>query len=404
MKPIRVGLVGSQFVSTIHAEALKRVPNAELFAVVSPTGDHAEQFAKRHGVHHQFRDYRKFLEVAELDMVVLGCPNSLHCQYTELAAAAGKHVVCEKPLCMNLEEADRMIAACAKAKVKLMYAEELCFTPKYVRLKRLLDDGALGKPYLVKQAEKHDGPHSPWFWDVKQSGGGVTLDMGCHAFEFFRWLLGTPEGKSKPEGESSSLRGSEREAQAVQTQSHEAPLCEIVPLKKPKAISVYADMGTFVHKDRTQGDDQATIIVRFETAHGEVVGMAEESWAKKGGMDDTAEVYGSGGVAYADLLQGNSILTYSESGYAYAVEKAGLTRGWSFTAFEEIWNYGFPQEFAHFVDCVANDKQPLETGEDGKAVLEIIMAAYASAGSGKRISLPFAPKVARPIELWKAIV
>src|SRR5712692_7408226 len=102
MTPVRIGLIGSQFVSTIHAEALKRVPNAELLAVVSPTGDHAEQFAKRHGVRHHFRDYRKFLEVAEIDLVVLGCPNPLHATFTELAAAAGKHVVCEKPLCLNL--------------------------------------------------------------------------------------------------------------------------------------------------------------------------------------------------------------------------------------------------------------------------------------------------------------
>lgn len=392
MKPVCVGLVGSQFVSTIHAEALKRVPGAELFAVVSPTGDHAEQFARCHGIPRHFRDYRKLLEAPEIDMVVLGCPNRLHCEFTEQAAAAGKHVVCEKPLCLTLAEADRMIAACRKAGVKLMYAEELCFTPKYVRLKKLLDDGALGRPYLVKQAEKHDGPHAPWFWDVRQSGGGVTLDMGCHAFEFFRWLLGKPEGAKRL-----------AQTVATQTQSHEASMGEIVPLRKPRAVSVYADMGTFVHKDRTQGDDQSVIIVRFATDDGEVVGMAEESWAKKGGMDDTAEVHGSGGVAYADLLQGNAILTYSESGYAYAVEKAGLTRGWSFTAFEEIWNYGFPQEFAHFVDCVANDKQPLETGEDGRAVLEIILAAYASAGSGKRITLPFTSTAARPIDLWKTV-
>lgn len=399
MKPVRVGLVGSQFVATIHAEALKRVPGAELFAVVSPTGNHAEQFARKHGVRHHFRDYRKFLETAELDVVVLGCPNDLHCEFTELAAAAGKHVVCEKPLCLNLAEADRMIAACRKANVKLMYAEELCFTPKYVRLKRLVDEGALGRPYLVKQCEKHDGPHSPWFWDVQRSGGGVTLDMGCHAFEFFRWILGKPLA-------AASRRGGGQEevtAEGEQTQRHETPLGEIVPLVKPRAVSVYAEMGTFVHTDRTQGDDNAVILVRFATDDGEVLGVAEESWAKKGGMDDTAEVHGSGGVAYADLLQGNAILTYSESGYAYAVEKAGLTRGWSFTAFEELWNYGFPQEFAHFIDCVANDKQPLETGEDGRAVLEIILAAYASAGSGKKVTLPFSSDVKRPIELWKPL-
>jgi predicted dehydrogenase len=391
MKTVRVGLVGSQFVSTIHAEGLKRVPGAELFAVVSPTGDHAEQFARRHGIRHHFRDYRKFIEASELDLVILGCPNDLHCEFTELAAAAGKHVACEKPLCMNLAEADRMIAACKKANVKLMYAEELCFTPKYVRLKRLLDEGALGRPYLVKQSEKHDGPHAAWFWDVQRSGGGVTFDMGCHAIEFFRWMLGKPR---------QSLRFA-RSVDEVQTQSHETPLGEVVPLVKPRALSVYAEMGTFVHRDKTQGDDNAVILVRFQTDDGEVVGMAEESWAKKGGMDDTAEVYGSGGVAYADLLQGNAILTYSEAGYAYAVEKAGITRGWSFTAFEELWNYGFPQEMAHFVDCVANDREPLETGEDGRAVVEIILAAYASAGTGQKVPLPFASTAKRPIDLWK---
>ena len=166
-------------------------------------------------------------------------------------------------------------------------------------------------------------------------------------------------------------------------------------------MSVYAEMDTFVHADKTQGDDNAVIIVRFRTPEGEVIGVAEESWAKKGGMDDTAEVHGSGGVAYADLLQGNAILTYSEAGYSYAVEKAGLTRGWSFTAFEELWNYGFPQEFAHFIDCVANDKQPLVTGEDGRAVLEIILAAYASAGTGMKVKLPFRPAAQRPHRyLW----
>ena len=391
MKQVRVGLVGSQFISTIHAEALKRVPGAELFAVASPTGDHAAEFSRRHGVRHAFRDYQKLLEAPEVDLVVLGCPNDLHCRFTEMAAAAGKHVVCEKPLCLNLAEADRMIDACRRAGVKLMYAEELCFTPKYVRLKRLVDEGALGRPYLVKQSEKHDGPHAAWFWDVRRSGGGVTLDMGCHAFEFFRWILGKAPDANGP------IAG----VQEHQTQTHETQQGAIQPLQKPRAISVYADMGTFVHGERTLGEDNAVILVRFATDEGEVLGVAEESWAKKGGMDDTAEVHGSGGVAYADLLQGNALLTYSESGYGYAVEKAGSTRGWSFTAFEELWNYGFPQEFAHFIDCVANDKPPLETGEVGRAVLEIILAAYASAGLGQKVTLPMQASAHRPIELWK---
>ena len=110
---------------------------------------------------------------------------------------------------------------------------------------------------------------------------------------------------------------------------------------------------------------------------------------------------GSKGVAYADLLHGNSIETYSTVGYDYAVEKAGSTVGWSFTIYEEAWNYGFPQEMAHFVDCVKNDKQPLVTGEDGRAVLEVIFAAYESAGTGKKIDFPYTTKATKPINLWK---
>ncbi len=354
---VRVGLVGSQFISTIHAEAFKWVPQAELMAVASPTPGHAKALAQKHHIPHALTDYQKLLEMDEIKLVILGVPNDLHCDFVVRAAAAGKHVVCEKPLCLNLQEADRMIEACRRAGVKLMYAEEICFAPKYVRMKKLLDDGALGEPTLIKQLEKHDGPHAPHFWDVRRSGGGVAMDMGCHAIEFFRWMVGKR------------------------------------PIK-----SVYAQMGTLVHKDKTQGDDNALILVEFE---GGCVGLAEESWTKLGGMDDRAEVYGSRGVAFGDLLRGNSIHTYSSAGYDYAVEKAGSTKGWSFTIYEEAWNYGFPQEMAHFVECVADDKPPMETGDDGRVVLEAIFAAYESARTGCKVPLPFRTDAARPIDLWK---
>jgi len=358
MKKVKIGLIGSQFISTIHAESIKKVANAEIIAVMSPTPGNASDFAKKYNIPNHFTKLENILAMSEIDMVIIGAPNHVHCDITCKAAAAGKHVVVEKPFAMNLEEADLMIDTCKKANVKLMYAEELCFTPKYVRLKELLDEGALGKPVIFKQSEKHDGPHADHFWDVERSGGGVTMDMGCHAIQFFRWL-----NKNNP------------------------------------VKSVYAHMQTSVHTDKTIGDDNATIIIEFENG---VTGIAEESWTKLGGMDDRAEIHGSEGVAYADVLQGISIPTYSSKGVGYAVEKAGNTIGWSFTMYEEIWNYGFPQEFDHFVDCVLNDKQPLITGEDGRAVLEIIYAAYASAGSGKKITLPFKSGMDKPYKLWKS--
>ncbi len=264
---VRVGLIGSGFISQIHAEALKRVAGAELCAVASPTPGNAQALAQKYAIPHAMTDYRRLLEMDEIDLVVIGVPNDLHCQITLDAAAVGKHIVIEKPLCLNLDEADRMLDACRRAHVKLMYAEELCFAPKYVRLKQLLDSGALGKPVLLKQSEKHDGPHAAHFWDVTRSGGGVAMDMGCHAIAFFRWMLG-----------------------------------------RPPVRSAYAQMGTHVHAEKTQGEDNAILILEFADG---TVALAEESWTKLGGMDDRAEVHGSQGVAYADLLHGNAIETYT---------------------------------------------------------------------------------------------
>ena len=113
------------------------------------------------------------------------------------------------------------------------------------------------------------------------------------------------------------------------------------------------------------------------------------------------EVYGTGGYIEADLFRGNSALTYSEKGYGYALEKASTTQGWTFTMFEEAFNQGYPQELRHFVQAVREDTTPLVTGEDGRAVLEMLYAAYASARSGQKVALPFRPKVAKPLDLWR---
>src|SRR5207244_10802265 len=94
--------------------------------------------------------------------------------------------------------------------------------PQYVRAKELADEGALGEVYYVRQLECHFGPHSDWFWDVKRSGGGVLMDMGCHSIAFCRWIFGN------------------------------APV-----------ENVYADAGTFVHGERTRGDDHSLVVMRF---------------------------------------------------------------------------------------------------------------------------------------------
>src|SRR5258705_5001767 len=359
MSRTKVLLIGAGFIADIHAESYHRfVPDAELVGVYSRSEEHARRFAHEHGVAHWSTDLEKALAHTDCDVVDICAPNHLHARITIAAARAGKLVIIEKPLCLTLEEDDEMIAVCKAHNRKLMYAEELCFAPKYERVRALVREGAVGSVYHLRQCEKHSGPHSDWFYDLDQSGGGALMDMGCHGFAWFRWMLGADT----------------------------------------KPVSVYAQMQTgLIHSARTRCEEHSISIVEFDNG---VVGVVENSWAKLGGMEDRVEVTGTGGVVYADLFMGNSALTYSEKGYGYAMEKAGSTQGWTFTAFEEAFNQGYPQELKHFIECVRNDTAPVTSAEDGRAVLEIMYAAYQSARTGQKVSLPFSPKVKKPIDLW----
>lgn len=357
MEKTKVLILGAGFISDIHIESYQRfVPDAEVIAVYARNAEKAKAFAEKHHIPQWYADVDEAIKSSGCEVVDICLPNFLHAEATLKAASSKKHIIIEKPLAVTLEEADAMIAACRQNNVKLMYAEELCFAPKYERARHLVNEGAVGDIYMLKQSEKHSGPHSDWFYNIDQAGGGVLMDMGCHAFAWFRWML-----------------------------------------NNAKASSVYASMGTVLHKGRTKGEDNSVVIVEFENG---ATGVAENSWAKHGGMDDRCEIYGTGGVIYADLFMGNSSITYSKNGYGYAMEKADTTQGWSFTVFEEVFNQGYPHELKHFIECVRQDKTPLVTGEDGRAVLEIIYAAYASAGTGKKVNLPFTAEVGKPIDLW----
>jgi myo-inositol 2-dehydrogenase / D-chiro-inositol 1-dehydrogenase len=358
MDQVRVGIIGSAFSSNLHAEALKDVCEARITAVCSKDRQHVEDFARKWGIPWTATDYRLLIERKDVDVVIVGLPNDLHREVVVAAADAGKHIILEKPIAHTLADADAMIAACKKQNVKLMYAETICFSPKYARAKQLADENAIGRLFMIKQGEKHSGPHSDWFYDVNRSGGGAIMDMGCHGIEWARWMYG-----------------------------------------KPKVKSVVAHCQRVFHTQRTEGEDNSVIILEFGTGQ---VAVIENSWAKQGGMDDRVELYGTEGVVYCDLLHGSSMQTYSAKGYGYAVEKAGETKGWTFTVFEESYLYGFPHEMRHFIRCVLDDETPMETGGDGRATLEIIYAAYESAGSGRRVSWPYTPQHPDqvPVRLW----
>lgn len=360
MDEIGVGLVGAGLISDQHALAFQRVKGARVLAVADPDTARARKLADTYGLVASYDDARRLLERPDVDMVCIGAPNFVHRDIAVAAAEAGKHIVCEKPLARTMAEADEMIAAARRAGVKLMYAELICFAPRYVRAKELMDEGAFGRVFQIRHGETHYGPHSDWFWQGPLSGGGVMMDMGCHSVEVIRWLY-----------------------------------------DKPAVESVTATLGTFVHGDRTDLEDHALVTIRFA---GDRLGVIEGSWAKPGGMDDRLDIQGSGGTCHGDMMQQSSLFAYSDVGYGYSVEK-GSTLGYSYAIAEEYYNYGMPQEMQHFTDCVLHDREPLETGADGRVSLEVIYAAYRSAAEGRTVKFPLelTPEEAAegPYLVWK---
>ena len=343
MRELGVGIIGAGLIGEQHALAFTRVPSAHVLGIADIDLAAAQRLAGTYAIGDAYNDYRRLLERDDIDLICIAVPNYTHCEIAVAAAGAGKHMICEKPLARTMAEGDEMIAAAERAGVKLMYAELICFAPRYVRAKELMDEGAFGRVFQIKHGETHYGPHSEWFWNGDLAGGGVMMDMGCHSVEIIRWLY-----------------------------------------DKPPIESVTAELGTFVHGDRTDVDDHALVVIHFE---GNRIGVVEGSWAKPGGMDDRLDIQGSAGTCHGDMMQQSSLFTYSDVGYGYSVEK-GTTTGYSYTIAEEYYNYGMPQEMQHFTDAVLYDREPMETGRDARVSLEVIYAAYRSAATGKRIDFP----------------
>ena len=356
---VKVGIIGSGFEADIHAASFQIMPEeAEVVAVASPTRGHPEALAKKYGIPRVFHDYREMLKDRDIEMVTINAPNDLHCAMTRDIAGAGKHVVCEKPLAMTLEEADEMIDVCKKQGVLLAYAEELLFTPKYVKAK------ANGGPGRVRQSVSGEAEREAF-----RAARRLVLGRGQDPAAACSWTWAATASRSA----TGFWAGRKSRA----------------------SIARWGRMRTLT---RPRAKTTASAFWNSRTARSALI---EDSWAKPGGMDDCTEIYGTRGVTYADLHMGNALPTFSEPGYGYAVEKAPSTQGWTYPVFEEHWNYGLPQELRHFARCVRGKETLRSTGEDGRMVQEVLLAGYQSAGTGRKVEFPFRPKgVKKPIDLW----
>lgn len=190
---IRVGLAGLGFMGGTHAQCYAALPNAELVAVADPDADRQKQFADMYGA----KPYASLEQVlsAGVDMVDICLPTFLHRPSVEAAAAAGKHILCEKPMALSAPACDAMIAAVRKAGVQLMIAHVIRFWPDYMVIKQTIDSGRLGKPRWASATRLSPSP--AWSWDGwivdPKRAGGAVLDLHIHDLDCLAWLLGMPK-------------------------------------------------------------------------------------------------------------------------------------------------------------------------------------------------------------------
>lgn len=331
---VRIGLLGSGFVSNFYMQGLRDVAGWEAPVVASPHRDHAEAFARKWAIPEATDDVEGVIRRSDIDLIVLGVPNYVHKDLAIACARAGKHVVCTKPLARTAPEAKEMLDAVRAAGILHGYAETEVFSPAVIKAREYIERGGIGKVLTVRSREAHAGPHEAWFWNRELSGGGAMLDMGCHTIEAARFFL-----------------------------------------HKRNPVEVVAWGDTLQHQGRTEAEDNATLMMRFD---GGEMAMSELSWTARGGLDLRNEVYGTEGAIFTDITRGTPLKVFSQPGAGYVVEKGDSETGWLFPPVDEAWIYGYREEMRHFVDCVTSGVMPRETFEDGYVVNCILDSAYKS--------------------------
>lgn len=193
---LKWGLIGCGDISRKRvAPALRDLPNCDLVAVTRANYAQAEAFAKEFGARKCYRDWTALIADEEIEAVYIATPVHLHAEQTIAAAKAGKHVLCEKPMAMNVDECDQMIAACRAKNVKLGIAYYRHFYPAVRRIKEIIAAGEIGQP-VIAQINAFEWfnpePSNPrrWLIDKSQAGGGPMLDFGCHRIEVLQNVLG----------------------------------------------------------------------------------------------------------------------------------------------------------------------------------------------------------------------
>lgn len=314
MKKLNWGLIGAgDIVRKRVAPAINELENCELVAVSRNRRELAESFAKEFGAEKWFADWRELLKDEEVEAVYIATPVFLHKAQTIAAAENGKHVLCEKPMALNAEDCEEMIAVCKANGVKLGIAYYRRFYPVIERIKEIIASDEIGKISVAQMNafEFFDPtPEHPRFWllEKEKSGGGPMMDFGCHRLEVLTNLFG-------------------------------------------QVSEVKAVIGNAVFKRETE--DTAIASLKFESGVFANVTVTHAAFEAK----DTLEIFGTKGTISVPVLNKETIIVKTENGERTEIHPNHA-------------NVHQPL-IADFTDAVLNGKEPQIIGETGKMIAEL---------------------------------
>lgn len=327
---LRILLIGAGTMGTVHAKAYTAMKNVELVGIADIRPEKGGTLAAECSTAFFTSFEEAVASLEDIDVIDICLPTYLHKEYVKKAANLGKHVVCEKPLARNLEDAREIINTCQEKGVQLYVGHVLRFFPEYKNAKALLEAESIGKPAVARTFRGGIFPTAwnDWYGDYKNSGS-LTLDMIIHDFDFLRWCFGEVE-------------------------------------------RVYAKG---LHGRHALRMDYSLVTIRFKNG---VIAHVEGSWAHEG-FAMKLEIAGQTGIIDYDSSKEKPLIATTrnkeQAGGGVAVPESPLKENPYF------------KELEHFMECIINGTEPIVTAEDAYKAMEISLAALESIETGKPITL-----------------
>mgnify|MGYP002632165251 CR=1 FL=1 len=334
MKKIKIALIGAGYISDYHARGLQTLPDVEIAAVVGLPIETAKTFAEKYQIKEVTTDALSLVDREDIDAVIISTPNKFHAPFAIEFLNSGKDVFIEKPMAMNLEEGIEVMNAAQKNNGLVLVGHMWRFDEETQYVKSIVDSGKLGKIIKTKGYGIHEnwGP-SGWFTQKEMAGGGALADMGVHAIDTVRYILGDP---------------------------------------KPK--EVYAKIGTYFGDYDV--DDTGIIMITWDNGTTSVI---ESGWwhPHMDGPEASTQIFGTNG--YVSLFP-TKIKMKEED----AIDKFQIPK---FEKTEHCDQSIYTNQMKHFIECIRSRTQPNPGFAEGQIVLQIVDAAYRSSEISEAIKL-----------------